>query len=504
MPNISNFGTQTDNAVVSGTLTDRNMAIPDVPPQGLMSIGPRVTPNFVKPREWSALTTYHFFDAVRSVDGNAYVATKPVIPAGTPLEDEDYWFLWADPDTRFDDLNETVKTFDLRIKQNATAIEQETQRAREAEATKAPINHAIEESTYGVGNASNYGHLKLATDETPLTSDSDSGIAATPKLVKNLKDDYVTNKKIMLAIGDSFTATSYTATTGVWASYVANALNIDYRNYAIAGKGFIAGSESEKYAGQLQTASDDEAFDNDNVAYVFICGCLNDLVYEGVTATSLIAAVESTVTLARNLFKNAKVIVAGPNTWNNFNLKGDGSVPSISNSNISTYFANDALSVGAFNSGAVFVSTMWMGVGTNRYTNNGHPDALLQKNLASIILQQAFGFNPTYNLFYAYFSEDLDTQDENATATLSMVKNIGSLPGVVFTLIVRTKSGFDGKTLSLTMPHGLNFYTKTNQVITCDTDAKRMYIDTQSYDNTSKILIPGLTAGRIYQGSFNA
>lgn len=122
MPNISSFGAQTDNAVVQGTVTDRQMVIPDVPPQGLMSVGPRVTPNFVKPREWSAQTTYHFFDAVKDGKGNAYVATKPVVPAGTPLADEDYWFLWADPDTRFDDLNEIVKTYNQRITKNANDI----------------------------------------------------------------------------------------------------------------------------------------------------------------------------------------------------------------------------------------------------------------------------------------------------------------------------------------------------------------------------------------------
>ena len=115
MPNVSSFGAQTDNAVVSGTVTDRQMIIPDAPPQGLMSVGPRVTPNFVLPREWNDQTTYHFFDAVRDGKGNAYVATKPVVPAGTPLTDENYWFLWADPDTRFDDINEVIKTLINRV-----------------------------------------------------------------------------------------------------------------------------------------------------------------------------------------------------------------------------------------------------------------------------------------------------------------------------------------------------------------------------------------------------
>lgn len=122
MPNVSSFGAQTDNSVVQGTVTDRAMVIPDIPPQGLMSVGPRVTPHFVKPSLWSALTTYHFFDAVHDAAGASYVAIKPEVPAGTELTDEDYWFLWADPNSQFADLSELVKTYDGRITQNTADI----------------------------------------------------------------------------------------------------------------------------------------------------------------------------------------------------------------------------------------------------------------------------------------------------------------------------------------------------------------------------------------------
>ena len=182
MPNVSKFGAQTDNAVVQGTVTDRAMVIPDIPPSGLMSVGPRVTPHFVKPSLWSALTTYHFFDAVHDAAGASYVAIKPEIPAGTELTDEDYWFLWADPNSQFADLSALVKTFDGRISQNTADI-----------ATKAPNNHASEEMTYGVGNGANYGHVRLAADDTPLTSGANEGIAATPKMV----DDIFKNKDVV-------------------------------------------------------------------------------------------------------------------------------------------------------------------------------------------------------------------------------------------------------------------------------------------------------------------
>lgn len=133
MPNVSSFGTQTDNSVVQGTVTDRAMVIPDIPPQGLMSVGPRVTPHFVKPSLWSALTTYHFFDAVHDAAGASYVAIKPEVPAGTELTDEGYWFLWADPNSQFADLSELVKTYNERVTKNANDIAAETSRAKQAE-----------------------------------------------------------------------------------------------------------------------------------------------------------------------------------------------------------------------------------------------------------------------------------------------------------------------------------------------------------------------------------
>ena len=188
MPNVSSFGTQTDNSVVQGTVTDRAIAIPDIPPQGLMSVGPRVTPHFVKPSLWSALTTYHFFDAVHDAAGASYVAIKPEVPAGTELTDEGYWFIWSDPNSQFADLSEIVKTYNDRIAHNTADIAAETTRATEAEATKAPTNHASEDTVYGVGNNTSYGHVRLADADTPLTSDADNGIAVTPKMLDdNLK-----------------------------------------------------------------------------------------------------------------------------------------------------------------------------------------------------------------------------------------------------------------------------------------------------------------------------
>lgn len=178
MPNVSNFGTQTDNAVVQGTVTDRAMVIPDVPPQGLMSVGPRVTPNFVKPREWNDKTTYHFFDAVKDGNGNAYVATKPVVPAGTKLSDENYWFLWADPDTRINELNEIVKTYNQRITKNTDDIAKNTTGIAQNTADIAKIK-------------TNVSQLKTDTEQL------DAKLTATKKdVAKNVSDIAGINGKL--------------------------------------------------------------------------------------------------------------------------------------------------------------------------------------------------------------------------------------------------------------------------------------------------------------------
>lgn len=53
--------------------------------------------------------------------------------------------------------------------------------------TKAPINHASSETTYGAGSSSNYGHLKLSS-AINSSLNTDSGTAATPLAVKTAYD----------------------------------------------------------------------------------------------------------------------------------------------------------------------------------------------------------------------------------------------------------------------------------------------------------------------------
>ena len=53
---------------------------------------------------------------------------------------------------------------------------------------KAPNNHATAETTYGVGDGTQYGHLKLSDSTTDATLDASKGFAATPAAVKAVRD----------------------------------------------------------------------------------------------------------------------------------------------------------------------------------------------------------------------------------------------------------------------------------------------------------------------------
>ena len=285
MPNVSSFGAQTVNAVVSGTVTDRQMIIPEVPPQGLMSVGPRQSPNYIKD-PWNAQISYVFYDVVKDGAGASYVATKPVVPAGTALTDENYWFKWSDPNAQIDELNEVVKTFNKRIEQNASAItaevarataaeEAEEQRATAAEVTKAPINHASEETIYGVGNEVNYGHVRLAADDTPMTSDANAGTAATPKMILRVRNLKRNRPTLALYIGNSYTdgIGSTTQHDGIYS--LTHDMFDDSYVFTSGGAGFSSyeGQSGEKNFGELvQDAISSSKFNPEDVTHVIFVG----------------------------------------------------------------------------------------------------------------------------------------------------------------------------------------------------------------------------------------
>lgn len=301
MPNQASFTAATPGAVVQGTVTDKLPVLPGTPPTGRTAIGPRITPNFITD-PWSSDNSYQYYDVVL-VDGASYIARKAV-PAGIQITNTEYWIRWADSNTQFQELQNTVQTFDGRITENADAIATEVERATAAEATKAPVMHASANDTYGVGTNANYGHLKLA--DTASDMDVTDGTAATPKMV--------TRQKAMLAIGDSFGVDSVTSPV-FWHTVVAQGLGLTDLNYCEGSTGFATKNpmSNRNFEANVVRAYNDDSFNNEDVEFIVCYGGLNDHTQTG--ETPITSAIVSFANKCHELYPKAKLVIAGCNSW---------------------------------------------------------------------------------------------------------------------------------------------------------------------------------------------
>lgn len=117
-------------------------------------------------------------------DAKAYFAAQK--EAGTPVQ---IAYQLATPETYatdpvdFDNAAGPVTVMTggevrVEISDGLSNLEQEIDK-------KAPIDHASSNTTYGTGNATKFGHLKLS-DSTVSGSNADAGVAATPKAVNDV------------------------------------------------------------------------------------------------------------------------------------------------------------------------------------------------------------------------------------------------------------------------------------------------------------------------------
>lgn len=146
-------------------------------------VGARYVPLFAEPLEWDSTKIYEPLTIVYN-NGNSYTS-RQYVPAGIEISNTHYWALTGNYNAQIEQYREEVQRYDARITANDTAIKAEVARATAAEATKAPTSHASDTTAYGVGNGTNYGHVRLAVASTPATSDATAGIAATPKVVND-------------------------------------------------------------------------------------------------------------------------------------------------------------------------------------------------------------------------------------------------------------------------------------------------------------------------------
>ena len=151
MATESNFNASTDYASVSGTVKDNFVALPNVPPSGLQAIGPRVTFHFVE-GEWNYGNSYLYYDVVKTADDTAYIAIQNV-PANTPINDTDYWFKWADPNSQMQELEDIVSSFNARINQATTAANNAQAGVTQEASTRAAADEQLSNQITLVGQS---------------------------------------------------------------------------------------------------------------------------------------------------------------------------------------------------------------------------------------------------------------------------------------------------------------------------------------------------------------
>lgn len=390
-------------------------------------------------------------------------------------------------DTSVKAVEDFVQTYDKAIEDNAAAITAETTRATAAENVNADAISA-EASRATAAEKVNADAISAEASRAAAAEKVNADNIAAEVTRATAAESAIKNQKYhMVVIGDSFTAKDYTDLTGVWCTPIAKALGVTYHNFAISGKGFLTGDDTTKYTGQINTAKNSSDFDNNLVSWVFICGCLNDMNKD---STQFSAAVRNTISSAQSAFPNAKIVVVGPNTWNSFTLGNNDTT------GMSSIYAHYLLGNACVSAGAMFVSTLYMGAGSDKYTNNGHPNSEIQINIARCIFSQLLGI--TEKTLIATFNVSDTNINYNFTMYIESNGNM-SMSGI-FT----TSSNFTGNA-EILFPNNIQVYTRQAMVLGTAGGTKTV-VGTPNFTGeqnktSSKIVFYGCAASNTYYWS---
>lgn len=425
-------------------------------------IGARYVPLFAEPLQWDATKTYEPLTIVYD-GGNSYTS-RQYVPAGKLLTDDAYWALTGNYNAQIEQYRAEVQTFDGRISKNANdvasnakAIATETSRATESETaienSKAPNNHASETTTYGVGNSVNYGHVRLATDNTPTTSGAQDGVAATPQMVNTLVTD-LTKKfnaqiatkadraefagKKLVTIGDSImygTGTSNPETESIHAQ-IAAMLDMTVYNYAENNAGFTTNGSGTRKANYLKQLTAAHAEHPDADVIVISGGC-NDATVD----TDVYTAAVTAFRYAHDNFHNAKVFAA---PFQYGACQGNDTIANGNNGRNVKVINN--ISRAALATNTCLINHCWeMMVGQSQLLSDAiHPNAEGAKIQAAKIVMGMLGYDyrPTYY--------DLPTPGSNVNRnelTAYCIDGIVTIQGTC-----KTTGGIDAFTSIVTLP----------------------------------------------------
>lgn len=284
-------------------------------------IGARYVPLFADPLDWSDQKEYEPLTIVYYA-GNSYTS-RQYVPKGIQITNTDYWALTGNYNAQIEQYRDEVQSFDTQITENTNSIEQANARitenangleqanARITEnasdiATKADINHASANNTYGLGNGSLFGHVKLATSTTSSESDESDGIAATPKFVSDALSKFEPSGdksfKSALLIGDSWGMGFYNGQEHPTESPLVNAAKLlgipdeSIFNECVSGSGYTVGGKT--FLEQYNNSSHKDA------DLIIVLGGQND---SSVNETSIKSAVDVFIATIKNGSPNSEI-----------------------------------------------------------------------------------------------------------------------------------------------------------------------------------------------------
>ena len=367
------------------TVTKYGMeACPSDLPTGLTYVGMRYIINFADPIQWSSETPYEHLTAVQN-EGFTYISKKAV-PVGVPVTNEEFWLLWADPNSQMEELRqlvaqyiEDVQAFDTRITENAEAIQEEAT--------------AREEADNGLQQQINNLNISAMTY------------------------DYFKNKNVLF-IGDSYTYGTGASDHGQgdtkrYSSILANALEATEFNYAIGATGFCdTGNVNGTFKQQVINAANGMTQEEkDNTHLVIIAGGVNDY-REGATfsASQMESGANAAALNAKNNFPNALILVvpmlymghsANARLWNfeNAIINGVGGISLVKNT--------------------TFIRGAWTwnyGLASHYTSDNLHPNDLGHKVIAAQIYSHILGGDAYENrLLGMTFESGFSGSIENGT-----------------------------------------------------------------------------------------
>lgn len=311
-------------------------------------------------------------------------------------------------------------------------------------------------------------------DDNNIIALSDNNLIAEKIIYSSNYDlqkqiDQIKSKKIMIVIGDSFSASSQSGTP-LWYNYVAKALNLNVYTNASDGQGY--GTGANNFLKQLETANS-YFTDKNSIDRIYIIGGLNDLnntseIPDEFAFSQKVVAVFNYV---NNNFPDIPVYVYGILPFQFYNYYSNNTYLS---GKRATKFT-EMLSYRATQHGMIFTQCSSFGLflpdyfGSENTSNQRHPSSTGEKAIANLVLtgQRFYGIR---NINNNSQTPSLATSIPIVSGTASSVEIIGTDLNYIYLRINGYVNTQDLEINLDNLPININEQTKQYQFPVTDTD----------------------------------